>query len=44
MQIGCQSGNASAVAPIASMQVIQNIIDCVLSVRPMIFTSTDDSA
>ena len=42
--MGCQSGNASVVAPMASMQVIQNIMACVLSVRPMIFTSTDDSA
>src|SRR5687767_7965172 len=39
-----QSGNAMAVAPIASMPVIQNIIDCVLSVRPSRRTSTVDSA
>ena len=30
--------------PTASMQVIQNTIDCVVSVRPMIFTRTDDNA
>ncbi len=43
--MGCQSGSAiSGRDPIASMQVIQNTIDCVVSVRPMIFTSTDESA
>ena len=32
------------VAPIASMQVIQNTIAWVVSVRPMIFTRTDENA
>ena len=34
---------AIAVEPMASMQVIQKIMDCVLSVRPMIRTRTEDS-
>jgi hypothetical protein len=41
--MGCHDGNAINVAPMASMQVIQNTMDCVLSVRPMIFTSTEDN-
>src|SRR5512147_3131921 len=42
--IGTHSGQASSVAPIDNIAVIQNIIDCVLSVRPRIFTTTDDTA
>src|SRR6187200_3230021 len=42
--MGCQVGHASAVAPIDIMADIQNIMDCVLSVRPRILTSTDDTA
>src|SRR5690349_10364054 len=42
--IGTHSDQASAVAPIDSIAVIQNIIDWVLSVRPRIFTITDETA